>query len=106
MSIKLKILMMAMMALSSGDAALAAERITRGEFEIEFRRFSQRFTMTVIALSTEMRAQPITGEQRNQIAGIQLQSITSAVNITIGENPVTNLLDMMVLTSTFQRRVE
>lgn len=86
--------------------ASAVERMTRDTFEAEVRRFAQRYASTMTDLSAQIHSRPISNEQKHRITVYQVESVASAVSIAIGENPVTNLLDMMALASLTRIRFE
>jgi hypothetical protein len=75
-----------------------AEGMTPEQLDSEVRRFAQRYIARVTQFYEETKAgENLTSKQRRHIIDYQLESSTAAVSIAVGENPVTNLLDMMVL---------
>lgn len=73
--------------------------ITIAELEDQLRRFADRY-YTRIALATDVvRAMPLTSKEDALMQGWYTVSYATAVDLAIGRDPVTNLLDFMVLTT-------
>ena len=73
--------------------------MTREELEDHVRRFADRYyTRMALAVGT-IRKTATSDKEVEQLQGWQSIAQATAVDIAIGPNPVTNLMDMMVLTS-------
>ena len=73
--------------------------MTREELEDHVRRFADRYyTRMALAVRT-IRKTAKSDEEVEVLQGWQTISQATAVDIAVGPNPVTNLMDMMVLTS-------
>ena len=73
--------------------------MTREELEDHVRRFADRYyTRMALAVRT-IRRTAKSDEEVEVLQGWQTISQATAVDIAVGPNPVTNLMDMMVLTS-------
>jgi hypothetical protein len=81
----------------TGDSS--GEAMTRAELEDHVRRFADRYyTRMALAVGT-IRKTATNDEEVEILQGWQTIAQATAVDIAIGPNPVTNLMDMMVLTS-------
>ena len=77
---------------------------TRQQLEEQVRRFADRYIKRMSIAFDTMRKYPLTPAQFESVQNWETMSSTSAVDIAIGSNAVTNLFDMMVLT-TYSRMV-
>lgn len=78
---------------------LSGEAMTREELEDHVRRFADRYyTRMALAIAT-IRKTATNDKEVEILQGWQTIAQTTTVDIAIGPNPVTNLMDMMVLTS-------
>ena len=76
------------------------DRMTREELDDHIRRFSDRyFTRVALAIDLMLAQSEFDQEERTYLQGWRTIAQATAVDIAIGPNPVTNLLDMMVLTT-------
>jgi hypothetical protein len=75
------------------------EAMTREELEDHVRRFADRYYTRMALAVTTIRKTAKNDEEVEQLQGWQTIAQATAVDIAIGPNPVTNLMDMMVLTS-------
>jgi hypothetical protein len=92
-------------SLGSGDTA-SASGITREELEDHVRRFADRY-ITRVALATNAVSNGSDDQsQKELMQRWKSVAYASAVDIAIGPNAVTNLLDMMTLTSLSRIMVE
>ena len=73
--------------------------MTREELDDHVRRFADRYYTRMGLAIDRIRQYPLTPREANVMQGWQALSQATAVDIAIGPNPVTNLLDMMVLTA-------
>jgi hypothetical protein len=81
-----------------GSNALTTTGMTRAELEDHVRRFADRY-FTRIAIATNELAQNTTSDEHASLMhDWKAVSQTAVVDIAIGPNAVTNLLDMMALT--------
>ena len=81
------------------DDESSDEAMTREELEDHVRRFADRYyTRMALALGT-IRKSATNDEEVEILQGWHSLSQATAVDIAVGPNPVTNLMDMMVLTS-------
>lgn len=81
------------------DGDSSDEAMTRAELEDHVRRFADRYyTRMALAIGT-IRKTAKNDEEVEQLQGWQSIAQATAVDIAVGPNPVTNLMDMMVLTS-------
>jgi len=81
-----------------GSNALTTTGMTRAELEDHVRRFADRY-FTRIAIATNQLAKNTTSDEHaNLMHDWKTVSQTAVVDIAIGPNAVTNLLDMMALT--------
>lgn len=77
----------------------AAAAMTREELEEEVRRFADRFgSRMALAVDRILEGSP-TARQRTAAYTFDTAGYASVIDIAIGPNPVTNLLDMLVLAS-------
>ncbi len=72
---------------------------TRQQLEEQVRRFADRYIKRMSIAVDTMRKYPLTPAQFESVQNWETMSSTSAVDIAIGSNAVTNLFDMMTLTS-------
>ena len=72
--------------------------MTREELEDHVRRFADRYFTRIALATNELRDATVSEEQRRMMHDWKTVSTASIVGIAIGQNAVTNLLDMMVLT--------
>ena len=77
----------------------SADGMTREQLEGEVRRFALRFASALNQFFEDVRETELTPYDRRRIVLAQTKMNTSLVDIAIGENAVTSLLDMLVLTS-------
>ena len=77
---------------------------TRQQLDEQVRRFADRYIKRMSIAVDRMRKYPLTPAQFESVQNWETMSSTSAVDIAIGSNAVTNLFDMMVLT-TYSRMV-
>ena len=77
---------------------------TRQQLEEQVRRFADRYIKRMSIAFDRMRQFPLTPAQYESVQNWETMANTSVVDIAIGSNAVTNLLDMMVLT-TYSRMV-
>jgi len=77
----------------------AAGPMTREELDDHIRRFADRYYTRMGLAIDRIRTYPLTPREANVMQAWQALSQATAVDIAIGPNPVTNLLDMMVLTA-------
>jgi len=81
------------------DGGSSDEAMTRAELEDHVRRFADRYyTRMALAVGT-IRKTATDDNEVEILQGWQAIAQATAVDIAIGPNPVTNLMDMMVLTS-------
>jgi hypothetical protein len=86
------------------DDDYSDQAMTREELEDQVRRFSDRYyTRIALAVGT-IRKSAKNDNEVELLQGWQSISQATVVDIAVGPNPVTNLMDMMVLTS-LQRMV-
>jgi len=82
------------------QASDTTEGMTREQLDSAVRRFAQSYSSLLARFYEEVRvSRDLTPEQRRRVINYQVASTTAAVGIAMGNNPVTNLLDMMVLAS-------
>ena len=77
---------------------------TRQQLDEQVRRFADRYIKRMSVAVDRMRKYPLTAAQFESVQNWETMSSTTVVDIAIGSNAVTNLLDMMVLT-TYSRMV-
>jgi ferritin-like metal-binding protein YciE len=82
----------------SSDGRPQESTMTREELEDHVRRFADRYFTRVTLTANEFRDQTESVELRSLMHRWKTVSQTSIVDIAIGANAVTNLLDMMVIT--------
>jgi len=81
------------------DGDSSGEAMTRAELEDHVRRFADRYyTRMALAVAT-IRRTATSDEEVEKLQGWSTIAQATAVDIAVGPNPVTNLMDMMVLTS-------
>jgi len=73
--------------------------MTRQQLNAEVRRFALRFAAGTTGFFESVRENDLTPDQRVYIVRSQARANNAAMTIAIGDNPVTNLLDMLVLTT-------
>jgi hypothetical protein len=73
--------------------------MTRQQLDSELRRFAQRYVSKLTQFFEEERAGELTPKQRREAVLSELRVTNAAIAIAIGDNSVTNLLDMLVLTT-------
>jgi hypothetical protein len=71
--------------------------MTRQQLDSEMRRFAQRYISKMTQFYEVERAGELTPERRREAVLTELRVVNAALAITIGDNSVTNLLDMLVL---------
>ena len=86
------------------DDESSDEAMTREELEDHVRRFADRYYTRMTLAAGTIRKSATNDSEVEILQGWQTLSQATAVDIAVGPNPVTNLLDMMVLTS-LQRMV-
>jgi len=79
---------------------------TRQQLDEQVRRFADRYHGRMSIGADRMRENPLTPEQFKSVQYWRMMSRVSSVDIAIGSNAVTNLLDMMVLTSLARMTIE
>ena len=89
-----------------GDGKVTATDMTREELEDQVRRFADRYYTRVALAANNIRAQTTTPEQYLLMQQWKSTSITTIVEMEIGPNAVTNLLDMLVVTTLSRILVE
>ena len=72
---------------------------TRHQLDEQVRRFADRYIKRMSIAVDTMRKYTLTPAQFESVQNWETMSSTSAVDIAIGSNAVTNLFDMMTLTS-------
>ena len=72
---------------------------SRQQLDDQLRRFADRYVSRMSIAADRMRQHPLTPAQFESIQNWETMSSIVAVDIAIGTNAVTNLLDMMVLTT-------
>ena len=72
---------------------------TRQQLDDQVRRFADRYVNRMSIAADRMRQYPLTPAQFESVQNWETMSSIVAVDIAIGSNAVTNLLDMMVLTT-------
>ena len=81
-----------------GDSTSVSTGMTREELEDHVRRFADRYITRIAIATNEFRDATESDEQKRLMHDWKTISDISIVGIAIGQNAVTNLLDMMVLT--------
>lgn len=79
---------------------------TRQQLDDQIRRFADRNVGRMSIAADRMRNYPLTPAQFESVQNWETMSSVVAVDIAIGSNAVTNLLDMMVLTSLSRMVIE
>jgi hypothetical protein len=74
-----------------------AEGMSRQQLDAEVRRFALRFASKINQFFEEARDIDLTPDERRHVVLTQTKAISALMNIAVGENEVTNLLDMLVL---------
>jgi hypothetical protein len=82
--------------LSSGDTV--SPGMTRAELEDHVRRFADRYLTRISLATNSVRDKTDSDELRRLMHDWKTVSLNSIVQVAIGQNAVTNLLDMMTLT--------
>jgi hypothetical protein len=82
--------------LGSGDTVSSG--MTREELEDHVRRFADRYFTRIALVTNEVKDQTTSGEHKRLMHDWKTVSHAAIVEVAIGPNAVTNLLDMMVLT--------
>jgi hypothetical protein len=82
--------------LGSGDTATAG--MTRAELEDHVRRFADRYITRISLVTNTVRDETISDELKRLMHDWKTVSMNAIVQVAIGQNAVTNLLDMMTLT--------
>ena len=75
------------------------EAMTREELDDHIRRFADRYYTRMALAATRIRKTATNDDEVELLQGWHTLAQTTTVDIAIGPNPVTNLMDMMVLTS-------
>jgi hypothetical protein len=81
-----------------GDGAVSRSGMTREELEDHVRRFADRYVTRISLATNAIRDETVSDEQKRLMHDWKTVSYTAIVNVAIGPNAVTNLLDMMTLT--------
>lgn len=79
---------------------------TRQQLDDQIRRFADRYVSRMSIAADRMRNYPLTPAQFESVQNWETMSSVVAVDIAIGSNAVTNLLDIMVLTSISRMVIE
>ena len=79
---------------------------TRQQLDDQVRRFADRYHSRMSIAADRMRKQPLEPEQFQSATYFRMMSRVSSVDIAISPNAVTNLLDMMVLTTLSRMVIE
>lgn len=74
-----------------------ADGMTRQQLDAEVRRFAQRYSSKLTQFFDAQRQGDVSPAERRRLTIVQLEVNNAAIGIAIGDNPITNLLDMMVL---------
>ena len=80
------------------DSSVVSTEMTREELEDHVRRFADRYITRIAIATNELRDETSSLEQRRLMHDWKTVSNAAIVDIAIGRNAVTSLLDMMVLT--------
>lgn len=83
--------------LEMGDA-LGEFGMTRDELEVQLRRFADRYMTRIAVVTSETDKQPMTTAEKKLMEGWKTASFAAVIDIAIGPDAVTDLLDMMTLT--------
>lgn len=89
-----------------GETRQAGVITTRQQLDEQVRRFADRYHARMSIAVDRMRNQPLKPEQFQSAAYWRMMSRVSSIDIAIGSNAVTNLLDMMVLTTLSRMVIE
>ena len=81
---------------SSGQSSQSS--MTREELEDSVRRYADRYFTRIALATNELAANTTSGEHRQLMHDWKTTAQTAIVDTAIGQNAVTNLLDMMVAT--------
>ena len=81
------------------DGEVTTSSTTREELEDQVRRYADRYYTRISIAANEVRAQSTTPEKYLLMQQWKSISLATSVQIAIGSNAVTNLLDMMVVTT-------
>ena len=81
------------------DGEVTTSSMTREELEDQVRRYADRYYTRIAVAANEVRAQSTTPEKYLLMQQWKSISLATSVQIAIGSNAVTNLLDMMVVTT-------
>ena len=89
-----------------GEASQPGAITTRQQLDEQVRRFADRYHARMSIAVDRMRQDPLTPDQFQSAQYWRTMSRVTSVDIAIGPNAVTNLLDMMVLTSLARMVIE
>ena len=81
------------------DGEVTTSSTTREELEDQVRRYADRYYTRISIAANEVRTQSTTPEKYLLMQQWKSISLATSVQIAIGSNAVTNLLDMMVVTT-------
>ena len=81
-----------------GSGGTVSSGMTREELEDHVRRFADRYFTRITLAANEVRDQSTSAEKKRLMHDWKTVSHAAIVEVAIGPNAVTNLLDMMVLT--------
>ena len=81
-----------------GSGAVSSSGMTREELEDHVRRFADRYITRISIAANAVRDETKSYEQKRLMHDWKTVSYAAIVQVAIGQNAVTNLLDMMVLT--------
>lgn len=90
----------------AGEAGADGGRISQGELEDQLRRYADRFYTRVVLATHTIATDAATAAERLLMHNWKSVSVATIVELAIGPNAVTNLLDMMVLTTLTRQTVE
>lgn len=77
----------------------ASAGMTAAELEDQLRRFADRYYTRTLLATDAIREAPLTKEENALMQGWYTVSYATVVDLAIGRDPVTNLLDFLVLTT-------
>jgi len=77
----------------------ATSGMTLLELDDSLRRYADRFRTRITVATYSIRERPLTSEQNIWMQTWNSMSFSTSVNIAVGPDPITNLLDFMVLAS-------
>lgn len=80
--------------------------MTRDDLDVHLRRFADRYMTRIAVAVNTISEQPISNEERQLLQGWKTASYAAVVDVAIGPDAVTNLLDMMTLTMLSRMVVE